>query len=145
MHESLRIGEVATSAGVTAKAIRFYERAGVLPPPARGGNGYRLYGKDTVETLVFVKRAAGLGLTLAEVKDIITIRQGGRPPCTHVYRLLTEKALELDRKLRDLLEVRRRVRQSLAAWTRAPLKRAAVCPHIEGQTQPGRASRGNGR
>jgi len=145
MHESLKIGEVARRAGVTAKAIRFYERSGVLPLPARGGNGYRLYGKDAVEMLAFVKRATGLGLTLAEIKDIITIRQGGRPPCTHVHRVLTEKALDLDRKLRDLLEVRRRVRQSLAAWKRAPLKRAAVCPHIEGQTHSGRAPRGKGR
>jgi DNA-binding transcriptional MerR regulator len=145
MHESLKIGEVARRAGLTAKAIRFYERAGVLPLPARGDNGYRLYRKDAVEMLAFVKRAAGLGLTLAEIKDIIAIRQGGRPPCTHVHRVLTEKALELDRKLRDLLEVRRRVRQSLAAWKRAPLKRAAVCPHIDGQTHPRRAPRGNGR
>ena len=145
MHESLKIGEVARRAAVTAKAIRFYERSGVLPPPARGGNGYRLYGKDAVEMLAFVKRATGLGLTLAEIKDIITIRQGGRPPCTHVHRVLTEKALDLDRKLKDLLEVRRRVRQSLAAWKRAPLKRAAVCPHIEGQTHPGGPRRDNGR
>jgi DNA-binding transcriptional MerR regulator len=145
MHESLKIGEVAESAGVTAKAIRFYERAGVLPPPARGGNGYRVYGKDAVEMLAFVKRATGLGLTLAEVKDIITIRRGGRPPCTHVHRVLTEKALELDRKLRDLLEVRRRVRQSLSAWKRAPVRRSAVCPHIEGQTRPGGSTRGKGR
>jgi len=145
MHEDLKIGEVARSAGVTAKAIRFYERAGVLPPPARGGNGYRLYGKDAVEMLAFVKRATGLGLTLAEIRDIITIRQGGRPPCTHVHRVLTEKALELDRKLRDLLEVRRRVRQSLAAWKRAPLTRAAVCPHIERQAHPGGSRRDKAR
>lgn len=145
MQSGLKIGEVAKSAGVTAKAIRFYERAGVLPPPARGGNGYRLYGKDAVEMLAFVKRAAGLGLTLAEIKDIITIRQGGRPPCAHVHRLLMEKALDLDHKLRDLLDVRRRVRQSLSAWKRAPLKRAAVCPHIEGQTHPGGSRRDKGR
>lgn len=44
-----------------------------------------------------------------------------------------------------LLEVRRRVRQSLSAWKRAPLKRAAVCPHIEGQAHPARAPRDNGR
>ncbi len=145
MPRSLKIGDVARRAGVTAKAIRFYERAGVLPPTARGGNGYRLYGNDAVEMLTFVKRAGGLGLTLAEIKDIITIRQGGRPPCAHVHRVLTEKALELDRKLRDLLEVRRRVRQSLAAWKRAPLKRSAVCPHIEGQAHPAGSRRDKGR
>ncbi len=141
MPSSLKIGEAARRAGVTAKAIRFYERVGVLPPPARGGNGYRLYGKDAVEMLAFVKRATGLGLTLAEIKDVVTIRRGGRPPCAHVHRLLTEKALELDRKLKDLLEVRRRVRQSLSAWRRAPVKRAAVCSHIEGPTHPGASGR----
>jgi len=144
MPGSLRIGEVARRAGVTAKAIRFYERGGVLPPPARGGNGYRLYGTDAVEMLAFVKRAGGLGLTLAEIKDIITIRRGGRPPCAHVHRLLTEKAIELDRKLGFLLEMRRRLRQSLSAWKRAPSKRAAVCPHIEGRTHPGGSRRGKG-
>lgn len=80
---------------MTAKTIRFYEAAGVLPPPARGPNGYRLY--------------------------------TGR----HVHRLLTEKSRELDRKLKDLMEVQRRVRQSLVAWNRVPRKKAAVCPHIE--------------
>ena len=67
MPSSLKIGEVARRAGVAAKAIRFYERSGVLPPAARGGNGYRLYGKDDVEMLAFLKRSGGLGLTLAEL------------------------------------------------------------------------------
>ena len=131
MTGGLKIGELARRAGVTAKAIRFYERKRVLPAAQRAANGYRLYGADAVEMLGFVKQATGLGLTLAEIKDIIAIRQGGRPPCTHVNRLLRDKAVELDRKLKDLLEVRRRIQQSLAAWKRRPVTRAAVCPHIE--------------
>jgi len=81
--------------------------------------------------LRFVKQAQGLGLTLAEIKEIVGIRQGGRPPCGHVYQLLRDKAAELDRKLNDLMVLRRRIRQSLAAWGRRPMKNAAVCPHIE--------------
>jgi len=131
MTGGLKIGELARRAGVTAKAIRFYERKRVLPAAQRAANGYRLYGADAVEMLGFVKQATGLGLTLAEIKDIIAIRQGGRPPCTHVNRLLRDKAIELDRKLKDLLEVRRRIQQSLAAWKRRPAARATVCPHIE--------------
>ena len=131
MDAHLKIGELARQAGVTAKAIRFYETARVIPPPARGANGYRLYGRDAVDTLRFITQAAGLGLTLAEIREIIAIRQGGRPLCRHVHGLLKEKADELDRKLKDLLELRRRVRQSLAAWKRAPSGKAAVCPHIE--------------
>lgn len=137
--EALKIGEVAKRAGVTAKAIRFYEAAGVLKPPERALNGYRVYTADVVDVLRFVKLAAGLGLTLAEVKEILTIRQGGRPPCTHVHRLLRDKAVELDRKLKDLLEVRRRIRQSLSAWKRRPVTGATVCPHIH--TPAGRGRR----
>ncbi len=138
MGSLLKIGELAARSGVTAKTIRFYEAAGVLPPPTRGPNGYRLYTEDAVDMLAFVKQAAGLGLSLGEIKEIVAIRQGGRPPCRHVHRLLTEKSRELDRKLKDLLEVRRRVRQSLAAWKRVPLKKAAVCPHIEARINSGR-------
>jgi DNA-binding transcriptional MerR regulator len=127
----LKIGELARGTGVDARTIRFYEALGVLPPPARGRNGYRLYASDAEDMLRFIKQAQGLGLALAEIREIVAIRQGGRPPCSHVYQLLREKAAELDRKLRDLVMLRRRIRQSLAAWGRRPPGKAAVCPHIE--------------
>lgn len=133
METSLKIGQLAAEAGVSAKAVRFYERSGVLPPPARGTNRYRLYGRDAVDRLRFVKQATGLGLTLAEVREIVTIWRGGQPPCRHVRRLLQEKAGELDRKLNDLLTLRRRIRQSLATWKRKSSGTAAVCPHIEAE------------
>lgn len=68
----------------------------MLPPPTRGENRYRLYSEETVEVLGFIKQAQRLGLTLGEIKEIISIHQGGRPPCAHVYLLLREKARELD-------------------------------------------------
>jgi len=139
MARELRIGELARRVGVTAKAIRFYEAQGVLPPARRGANRYRLYADDAASVLAFIKQASGLGLTLAEIREIVAIRQGGRPPCPHVHQLLRNKALELDRKLADLREVRRRIRRSLAAWRRNPPGPAAVCPHIE-QTMRGRVS-----
>lgn len=137
----LKIGELASRTGVSAKAIRFYEAVGVLPPPVRAPNGYRLYAREAVEILGFIKQAQGLGLALAEIKEIVAIRQGGQPPCGHVYELLREKAAELDRKLRDLVMLRRRIRQSLAAWKRLPVRQAAICPHIEGRARPGRSGR----
>jgi DNA-binding transcriptional MerR regulator len=127
----LKIGQLAREVGVTAKAIRFYEAKRVLPRATRGANGYRLYGRDALDTLTFVKRATGLGLTLAEIREIISIRDGGAPPCPHVRFMLEEKARELDRKLRDLIDMRRELRRNLAAWSRTKLRRAAVCPHIE--------------
>jgi len=55
----LKIGELAAEIGVTAKTIRFYETAGVLPPPVRGVNGYRLYRRDAVDLLRFIKQVRG--------------------------------------------------------------------------------------
>jgi len=126
MDGGLKIGELARKAGVTAKAIRFYERRRILPAARRSASGYRLYGDDAVEMLCFVKQATGLGLTLAEIRDIVAIRQGGRPPCTHVHQLLRDKADELDRKLKDLVDLRRRIARSLAAWARRPRTGASV-------------------
>lgn len=129
---ALKIGEVAQRAGVGPKAIRFYEGRGLIAPPARGANGYRLYSLEIVDVLRFIKQAQGLGLTLDEIKEIVAIRRGGRPPCAHVHALLKRKADELERKLDDLLHLRRRIRASLAAWGRtAATKKATVCPHIE--------------
>jgi len=132
-HGALKIGEVAARAGVGSMTIRFYESRGVLAPPARGENGYRLYSLETVDVLRFIKQAQGLGLTLDEIKKIVAIRQGGRPPCAHVHALLKQKAEELERKLDDLLRLQKRIRQSLAAWGRTARRNAAVCPHIEQQ------------
>jgi DNA-binding transcriptional MerR regulator len=126
MDGGFKIGELARRTGVTAKTIRFYERKGLLPAATRAANRYRLYGEDTAEILRFIKQATGLGLTLAEIKDVLVIRHGGRPPCRHVHQLLRDKAVELDRKLKDLVDVRERIRRSLAAWSRQPQRRAPV-------------------
>jgi DNA-binding transcriptional MerR regulator len=136
MRQRLTIGEAARRSGVTAKAIRFYEASGVLPRAPRGPNGYRLYDAGAVEVLRFVRRASGLGLSLAEIRDIVAIRRGGRPPCTHARRLLEAKLRELDGRLRDLHEMRRRIHQSLRAWDRRPVRPGAVCPHIEQDSSP---------
>src|SRR6266849_1577879 len=145
MTDELKIGELAHRAGVTAKAIRFYERKRILPAPKRAANRYRLYGDDVVGMLSFIKQATSLGLTLAEIKEIIAIRRGGRPPCAHVHRLLRDKAAELDHKLKDLLELRRRIRRSLTVWKRRPVAAAAVCPHIESRRPRVAGARKGGR
>ena len=129
--KALTIGQVAKQAGLGTKAIRFCESKGLLSPASRGENRYRLYGSDAVDVLRFVKQAQTLGLTLAEIREIIGIRQGGRPPCRHVHALLHQKADELDRKLQDLIALRRRIRASLTAWGASPRGTAVVCPHIE--------------
>lgn len=131
--KSLHIGEVAVRAGVNPKTIRYYEALGLLPPPLREANGYRQYLSATVELLSFVRQAQGLGFTLEEIKEIMAIRRRGEVPCAHIRSLLHRKVAELDRKLEDLIALRRRIRRSLAAWGRRTGRSGAVCPHIEAQ------------
>jgi len=127
----LRIGEVATRAGLNPKTLRYYEALGVLPSPFREANGYRRYPAETLDLLRFIRQAQGLGFTLDEIKEVLAIRRRGDVPCSHVRSLLRQKAVELDRKLADLVALRRRIRRSLARWGRSPRLKARVCPHIE--------------
>jgi DNA-binding transcriptional MerR regulator len=137
----LKIGELAAKAGVTAKTIRFYETAGVLPAPVRSPNGYRLYQWETANLLRFIKQARGLDLTLAEIKELVVIRRRGEVPCPHVYQLLEEKAEVLARNVRDVSALRRELRRSARRVGPQGLKGSAVCPHIEARVSNGPSRR----
>lgn len=65
--DGLLIGEVAAKSGVSRKALRLYEKAGILPAPRRTGSGYRMYGPETLALLGFVTKARRLGFGLEEI------------------------------------------------------------------------------
>ncbi|HEV2093515.1 MAG TPA: MerR family transcriptional regulator [Rubrobacter sp.] len=68
--ETLAIGEVARRAGISASAIRYYERAGLLPEPGRVG-GKRRYGPEVLRRLALVEAAKRAGLTIAEIRALL--------------------------------------------------------------------------
>jgi len=127
----LFIGDLAARSGITRKAIRLYETAGILPPAKRTASGYRTCDAETVGLLEFVRRAQRLGFTLVEIGEIVRIKRAGRAPCPHVRDLVRRKADELDQRLHDLEEVRDGLRHLLKRWRSASKGAAAVCPHIE--------------
>lgn len=101
------IGELSRRSGVPAKTLRFYEDAGVLPEPSRTAGGYRDYAEDALDRLAFIRSAQAAGLTLAEVRRVVAIREGGTPPCSHVVALLEAKAAEVDRQMAELRTLKR--------------------------------------
>ena len=107
----MRIGELAERAGTTTKALRFYERAGLLPPPERTPGGYRDYDEAALDRLRFVKGAQADGLTLAEVAEVIAAREQTGPPCAHVAALLDARAADLDARIADLHALRQEVQR----------------------------------
>ena len=71
------IGQLAHSADVTVETVRYYERRGLLQQPARRASGYRQYSGEDLWRLQFVRRAKGLGFTLAEVRELLGAAQSG--------------------------------------------------------------------
>lgn len=113
----LRVGELAERAGMNAWTVRFYERRGLLTA-SRSASGYRIFGDDAVETIAFIREAQKLGLTLAEVGEIIAIRRGGRKPCKHVRRLLEQRIDQVTREFEALNRLKTTLEDRLA-WVQA--------------------------
>jgi len=98
----MRIGELADSAGVTTKTIRYYESIGLLEEPERTASGYRSYGSMAIERLDFVKQAQASGLALAEIRSILEIKDDGGQSCEHTRSLLRQHLDDLDAKIVEL-------------------------------------------
>src|SRR5690349_5337317 len=124
----MRIGELADLVGISTRAIRHYHRVGLLPEPARKGNGYRDYSlRDAVE-LARVRRLVELGLSLAEVGDVLA---------DDADRDLADILRELDADLADQEADIRRRRARLAqllpqADEGVPAEQAPVSPGLAG-------------
>lgn len=107
----MRIGELAQASGTTTKTLRFYEDAGLLPAPERTTGGYRDYLPETLARLDFIRRGRTAGLTLAQIREVLTIRDRGRAPCAHVKNLLAVRLQALDTQIADLRALRDTVAQ----------------------------------
>ncbi|MCX4581527.1 heavy metal-responsive transcriptional regulator [Streptomyces sp. NBC_01481] len=106
----MRIGDLAASSGLTTKAIRFYEQAGLLPAPPRTPGGYRDYPKQTTRRLAFIRDAQGAGLTLAEIRSVLALRDAGASPCAHVTALIDQHLADIDRRVAELRATRTALR-----------------------------------
>ncbi len=107
----MRIGELAERAGISTKAIRYYEQIGILAPPARTPSGYRAYDETTLGRLEFVRAAQALGFTLGEIRQILAFRDDGQAPCAHVTELVLRRATDLERRIAELQQLRGGLRQ----------------------------------
>jgi DNA-binding transcriptional MerR regulator len=96
----------AAELGLSADTLRYYERLGLLPPPARTAAGYRLYDEDAAERLRFICGARRMGLRLADIKELLDVRDRGQCPCGHTRDLVGRRLAEVEAELRQLSAVR---------------------------------------
>ncbi len=107
----MQIRELSHQTGLSAKTIRYYEAIGVLPPPERLPNGYRIYSIIDVQRLRLVAGARRLDLSLEEIKEILAMRERGEAPCKTLLTRLQEKADEIAGRIRELRHLEADLRQ----------------------------------
>ena len=126
----MRIGELAISASVPAKTIRYYEEIGLLPAPPRHPNGYRAYDESAGDRLRFVKAAQAVGFSLDEIREILSYRDRGEAPCDRVLELVERRTQDLDERISALQRMQADLR-ALTARARTSRGPAHYCSLIE--------------
>lgn len=100
------IGRAAAISGVTAKMIRHYESLGLLPKVARTLGDYRVYTENEIHALRFIRRARGLGFSMAEIDALLGLWRNQRRASKEVKRLALKHVAELDSKIEELQSMR---------------------------------------
>lgn len=138
--EIYQIGELAALSGVTPDTLRYYERLGLLPRAQRTSGGFRVYTTKTLERLRFIKQAQSLGLTLQDVRDLLSYQSSARGSkrCQQVRDMLRSKLGEIEARLAELREFQNvlsgyleECEQTLQAASRGKGRDEPACPVIE--------------
>ncbi len=122
------IGTLSRKTGCHIETIRYYERIGLLSKPARTEGGHRLYDKEQIKRLVFIRRSRELGFSLEEIRTLFRLVESQRYTCQEVKRVTEQHIKDVTKKISDL----RRLHKTLRSIS-FPCKGGWVqdCPIIE--------------
>jgi MerR family copper efflux transcriptional regulator len=128
----MTVGRTARLANVGLPTMRFYERAGLLPKPARTASNYRLYPEEAVSRIRFIRRAKELGFTLKEIKGLLELRVSRTASCAQVQSCAETKIADIHARIRSLRKMSRALRR---LSDECKQRRGGGCPllkHLEG-------------
>ena len=109
MRQALSISELAKSADVTSKTLRYWERLGLLPKATRTHTGYRVFDSQAAQHINFIQKAKTVGLTLKEVKRLMELARNGKNPCPQMVKWVDEKAAAVEEQIRTLKGLQKRL------------------------------------
>lgn len=104
---TFQIGALSDRSGVNIETIRYYERAGLLPKPARSGGGFRVYRPEDADRLGFIRRARDLGFSLDEVRRLLDLADQNSRSCRRVQEIAQDHLADVRAKLADLRRMER--------------------------------------
>lgn len=123
---AIRRAELAKLTGCNLETIRYYENIGVMPEPPRNEKNYRSYDQSHVARLNFVMRARDLGFTLEEVRDLLTLVDGGIQTCGEVQTVASRHLESVRNKITDMKRVERVLSETVAQCTGDDVPECAV-------------------
>lgn len=130
----LQIGQVAALSGLSVKTLRFYEASGLIEAAQRTGGGFRLFHPTVLARLSFIKRAQALGMSLADIREFLAVRDQGQVPCDLIQTRLATQVEAIKAKIADLEVLKQHLVGVLEAWqTPAELTDSSICPNLENQ------------
>lgn len=97
----ITIGKLSEISGTPTDTIRYYEKLGVLGTPERASNGYRVYGQDTLDILLFIRRAKVMNFTLEEIKLLLTMADDETTVCGDVLLMVEKKVAAFKQHIED--------------------------------------------
>lgn len=106
----MKIGELASATATNVETVRYYEKIGLLPAPARTNGNYRSYGVAHLQRLSFIRRARDLGFSLDAVRDLLALTDDREKPCQAVDEIASRHLSEVERKISDLAAMRDELR-----------------------------------
>ena len=128
------IGDLARETGVNIETVRYYERRGLLPKPARNPSNYRLYDTDAKRRVHFIKRAQSLGFSLREIQTLLSLQATPRAKCEDVRAYAEAKTREIDEKIRSLKTMQKALRSLIAECSgKVPVTQCPILDSLESQ------------
>ena len=107
----LNIGEAALASGISAKMIRHYEAAGLIPAAGRSLSGYRLYNPQDIHRLRFIRHARDLGFSMTQIAELLSLWQDRNRPSSKVKQLAQQHVAALEQKIQALNAIREQLEQ----------------------------------
>ena len=132
----MKISELARAAYTQSETIRYYEREGLLPEPARTGANYRSYNSDHLERLAFIRHCRSLDMTLAEVRTLLHFKDAPEENCAEVNGLLDAHVGHVVKRIKELRALEKELRALRLQC--ASSQQAADCGILEGLEQAAR-------
>jgi len=130
------VSELAQKAGIPAHVVRYYARIGLLKPNRHPENGYKLFKRDDIHRIRFIRKAKNLGFKLNEIEGLLGLAYQGKSVCGDVRKILKNRIAQNKSEMHALERQTAQMESALRSWEHIPdgaPNEKVFCPLIESE------------